>query len=67
MIYNANLDKSENQRKTIQELRSDLKKWEEDRKTKKSIVGDVDAYQVCCHCIYTFTRTDGICFVDLEE
>jgi E3 ubiquitin-protein ligase RAD18 len=64
MIYNANLDKSESQRKTIQELRSDLKKWEEDRKTKKNIVGDVDAYQVCPLYVYTFARTDGICFVD---
>lgn len=32
MIYNANLDKSQAQRRTIAELRADLKKWDEQQK-----------------------------------
>ena len=46
-IYNANLDRSKSHRKSQQELRVDLKKWEEDRKGKKSTVNDLEAHQVC--------------------
>ncbi|KAI6042992.1 hypothetical protein EDC04DRAFT_2563141 [Pisolithus marmoratus] len=45
MIYNANLDKSEGNRKGLIELRNELKKWEEDRKISKKIVEDVVAHE----------------------
>jgi E3 ubiquitin-protein ligase RAD18 len=45
-IYNANLDRSKSHRKSQLELRVDLKKWEEDRKGKKSTVNDLEAHQV---------------------
>ena len=32
MIYNANLDKSQGQRRSIPELRADLKKWDEQQR-----------------------------------
>ena len=47
VLYNANLDRSPNNRKTIVELKKDLKRWEEERpKKKKLIVNDVLGYQV---------------------
>jgi len=47
MLYNANLDKSLANRKTKVELRKDLKKWEQERvKKKKTIITDVNGYQV---------------------
>ncbi|KAF9009454.1 hypothetical protein BDQ17DRAFT_1062312 [Cyathus striatus] len=45
MIYNANLDRSEANRKTKAELRKELKKWEDDTRKKKSTVDDVAMYQ----------------------
>ncbi|KAI6007833.1 hypothetical protein EDC04DRAFT_2582702 [Pisolithus marmoratus] len=45
MMYNANLDKSEGNRKGLIELRNELKKWEEDRKISKKIVEDVVAHE----------------------
>jgi hypothetical protein len=53
MIYNANLDKSIAQRRSLTELRGELKKWEEVQKAdvkkreKERVVGDDAArYQV---------------------
>ena len=47
VLYNANLDRSPNNRKTTVELKKDLKKWEEERpKRKKPVVSDVLGYQV---------------------
>jgi hypothetical protein len=47
VLYNANLDRSPNNRKTIVELKKDLKRWEEERpKKKKPVVSDVLGYQV---------------------
>ncbi|KIK11002.1 hypothetical protein PISMIDRAFT_19891 [Pisolithus microcarpus 441] len=45
MIYNANLDKSEGNRKGLAELRIELRKWEEDRKVSKKVVEDVVAHE----------------------
>ncbi|EGN96253.1 hypothetical protein SERLA73DRAFT_76232 [Serpula lacrymans var. lacrymans S7.3] len=45
MIYNANLDKSEKSRKTLSELRVELKKWEDNMKGRKAVVDDTEAYQ----------------------
>jgi hypothetical protein len=57
VLYNANLDRSPNNRKTTVELKKDLKRWEEERpKKKKLVVSDVLGYQVhffftiCCCC-----------------
>lgn len=46
LLYNANLDRSLMDRSTLEELRMDLKKWEETRGGKKVGVRDVGAYQV---------------------
>ena len=47
VLYNANLDRSPHNRKTIVELKKDLKRWEEERpKKKKLVVNDVLGYQV---------------------
>ena len=47
VLYNANLDRSRNNRKTTVELKKDLKRWEEERpKKKKLVVNDVLGYQV---------------------
>ena len=47
VLYNANLDRSTNNRKTIAELKKDLKRWEEERpRKKKPVVSDVLGYQV---------------------
>lgn len=47
VLYNANLDRSPNNRKTSVELKKDLKRWEEERpKKKKAVVSDVVGYQV---------------------
>ncbi|KAF8810105.1 hypothetical protein BYT27DRAFT_7092960 [Phlegmacium glaucopus] len=47
VLYNANLDRSPNNRKTTSELKKDLKKWEEERpKKKKAVVSDVLGYQI---------------------
>ena len=45
-MYNANLDRSPTQRTDTRELRAELKKWEEQKRTKKHIVTDMDEYQV---------------------
>lgn len=47
VLYNANLDRSLNNRKTTSELKKDLKRWEEERpKKKKAVVSDSLGYQV---------------------
>ncbi|KAH7910625.1 hypothetical protein BJ138DRAFT_1135919 [Hygrophoropsis aurantiaca] len=45
MMYNANLDKSEPNRKTISQLRAELKRWEEERKGRKIIIEDPVAHE----------------------
>lgn len=46
MLYNANQDRSTNQRQNMEQLRKELKKWEGEGKTKKVDIGDTDEYQV---------------------
>jgi hypothetical protein len=46
MVYNANQDKSMNQRQDVEQLRKELKRWEGEGKTKKVDIGDADEYQV---------------------
>lgn len=47
MIYNANLDRSQSNRKSKQELKRELKKWEDDKpKKKKPTVEDSLAHEV---------------------
>lgn len=47
MIYNANLDRATRNRKSVHELRQELKHWEEEKaRRKKHTVEDVDRYQV---------------------
>ncbi|KAL0947506.1 hypothetical protein HGRIS_013606 [Hohenbuehelia grisea] len=45
MLYNANLDKSIKHRRSIEQIRTDLRKWEDARKTKKVTIEDVEAYE----------------------
>ncbi|KAH9948102.1 hypothetical protein B0H21DRAFT_788628 [Amylocystis lapponica] len=45
MMWNANVDHAPAQRKTAEQLRRDLKKWEDEQKTKKQTVADTVAYQ----------------------
>ncbi|GLB35428.1 hypothetical protein LshimejAT787_0209930 [Lyophyllum shimeji] len=46
MIYNANLDRSSKHRKTKQELRKELKKWEDEKvRKKKTTVEDTAAHE----------------------
>lgn len=46
-MYNANLDRSLANRKTKNELRRDVKKWEEEMsRKKKPVVEDLVKYQV---------------------
>ncbi|RDB24183.1 Postreplication repair E3 ubiquitin-protein ligase rad18 [Hypsizygus marmoreus] len=46
MTYNANLDRSQNNRKSKQELKKELKKWEDERsKRKKTTVEDTVAHE----------------------
>lgn len=47
LIYNSNLDRAEHLRKSITELRRDLKTWEDNLSVKKSGVDDVQGYMVC--------------------
>jgi len=46
MLYNANQDRSTNQRQDMEQLRKELKKLEGGGKAKKVTVGDTDEYQV---------------------
>jgi len=47
MLYNSNLDRGLQNRKTKRELRKELKKWEDDMsKGKTIVVKDVVDYQV---------------------
>jgi hypothetical protein len=46
MVYNANQDRSTNQRQNMEQLRKELKKWEGEGKAKKVDIGDTDEYQV---------------------
>ncbi|KDQ59637.1 hypothetical protein JAAARDRAFT_153620 [Jaapia argillacea MUCL 33604] len=46
MLWNANLDKSPNLRKSANDLRSELKKWEAEKTgKKKTVVDDVAGYE----------------------
>jgi len=46
MIYNANLDRSSQNRKSKQELKKELKKWEDEKaKKKKTTVEDTAAHE----------------------
>ncbi|KAG9225930.1 hypothetical protein CCMSSC00406_0006448 [Pleurotus cornucopiae] len=45
MMYNANLDKSEKNRKPLKELRKELKTWEDGSKSKKVVVEDTVAHE----------------------
>ncbi|KAL4065277.1 hypothetical protein J3A83DRAFT_4166584 [Scleroderma citrinum] len=49
MMNNANLDKSEGNRKSLAELRSELKRWEEERIGPKRIVEDTAAHEAAYH------------------
>lgn len=49
MLYNANQDRSINQRQDVEQLRKELKRWEGEGKTKKVDIGDADEYQVGGH------------------
>lgn len=46
MLYNANQDKSVNQRQDWEQLRKEVKRWEGEGKTKKVEIGDGDEYEV---------------------
>ena len=46
MLYNANQDRSVNQREDMEQLRKELRKWESEGKAKKANIGDADEYQV---------------------
>lgn len=46
MLYNANQDRSVDQRQDIEQLRKELKRWEGEGKAKKVDIGDTDEYQV---------------------
>jgi hypothetical protein len=52
MLYNANQDRSANQRQDVEQLRKELKKWEGEGKAKKVDIGDTDEYQVCERTMY---------------
>ncbi|KAF8655846.1 hypothetical protein AX16_002930 [Volvariella volvacea WC 439] len=47
MLYNANLDRSISNRKSLQELRRELKQWEQQRTNRKKVQppGDLKAYE----------------------
>ncbi|KAH7927065.1 hypothetical protein BV22DRAFT_1032192 [Leucogyrophana mollusca] len=49
MIYNANLDKSEVNQKSVQDLRAELRKWEEDRRGRKNVIDDPVVYAAQHH------------------
>jgi len=46
MLYNANQDRSTDQRQDMEQLRKELKRWEGEGKAKKVDIGDTDEYQV---------------------
>lgn len=47
MLYNANVDRAPENRKTVEQLRIDLRRAEEaEQKTRKEVVDDPVAYQV---------------------
>ena len=46
MLYNANQDRSTNQRQDMEQLGKELKKWEGEGKAKKVNIGDAGEYQV---------------------
>jgi E3 ubiquitin-protein ligase RAD18 len=47
MLYNANQDRSVNQRQDLEQLRKELKKSGGEGKVKKIDIGDTEEYQVC--------------------
>jgi E3 ubiquitin-protein ligase RAD18 len=70
VLYNANLDRSPNNRKTTVELKKDLKKWEEERpKKKKLVVSDVLGYQVHKSHLFCYLRllTNGFIVSDNSQ
>lgn len=50
MLWNANLDKSLAHRQSKSELRKDLKRWEEERKSKKTKTEVPDKSHLVCSC-----------------
>ena len=67
VLYNANLDRSPNNRKTTVELKKDLKKWEEERpKRKKPVVSDVLGYQVLINISLILFLSDILELTDLS-
>ncbi|KAL6307967.1 hypothetical protein BKA93DRAFT_833243 [Sparassis latifolia] len=45
MMFNANLDQSSTDRKTLSQLRRELQTWEDERKARKQVVTDTTAYE----------------------
>ncbi|KAI0928009.1 hypothetical protein AcW1_005392 [Taiwanofungus camphoratus] len=45
MLYNANIDRTLADRKTVEQLRRDLKRWDTEGREKKQVVTDTTAYQ----------------------
>ena len=46
LLFNANLDRAEHLRKSVSELRKDLKKWEDNQEVKRVSVDDTKSYLV---------------------
>ena len=46
LLFNANLDRSAQTRKSLKELRKEIQKWEEAIYMKKTIVDDSGEYMV---------------------
>ena len=46
LLFNANLDRSAQTRKSLKELRKEIQKWEEAIYMKKTIVDDAGEYMV---------------------
>jgi hypothetical protein len=60
MIYNGNLDRSEAQRRSVQDPRTELKTWERGRNVERSTVNDVDVYQVRSVPLFSFPSTSAV-------
>lgn len=56
MMYNANLDKSEEYRKTLSDLRSELKRWEQTSRGSKFSVTDSATHGVSPYCPLVVAR-----------
>lgn len=75
MIYNANLNKSQGQRRSIAELQVDLKKWDEQQrmnakkreKERDKGADDAVTYQVKTLCLSSCERTMSVWPVFLQK